>query len=68
MVYPTNVKVHVLPHLELDEVLSRVKNRWVSNSEHVNHKQYEEDLEWCLKDIEFRYLKEYKQQNLITEI
>jgi len=59
---PSSVlKVHVLDHLELDEVLSRVEKRWVLEPDHENHTHYNENLELCLKDIESRYTSEYQR-------
>lgn len=55
----SEVKVHVLPHLELNEVLFRVKNRWESDPKHINHEQFK-DLDQCFEIIKHRYKVEYQ--------
>ena len=56
----SEIKIQVLPHLELNEVLLRVRNRWEADPSHINHQQFR-DLNQCLEVIESRYRVEYQQ-------
>lgn len=49
------LKVHVLPHLELIEIVSKVEKRWILEPDHINHRQYNESLDLCIEDMKSRF-------------